>query len=88
MTKTVPVPDHDPLRTGTPRRESKVWGKRDQPQKAWVVQGATIETGIEPTRSSTCATPSGNVGEVLPAAEIMNRLAGEALEALAATCRR
>jgi len=55
MTKTVPVPDHDPLRTGTPRREAKVWGKRDQPQKAWVVQGATIETGIEPPRSSTCA---------------------------------
>src|SRR6266852_6889827 len=34
MTKTVTVTDHDPLRTGTPRREAKVWGKAGSAAKS------------------------------------------------------
>ncbi len=39
MTKTVPVPDHDPLRTGTPRREAKVWGKAGSAAKSLASPG-------------------------------------------------
>ena len=88
MTKTVPVPDHDPLRIGTPRREAKVWGKAGSAAKSLASPGCHHRDRHRATALEHLCDPSGNVGEVLPAAEIMNRLAGEALEALAAACRR